>query len=504
MVDTARHCCVCHRYKGVKVEVHHIEQEALGGKNTYDNAIAVCFDCHADAGHYNSQHPRGIKFSPRELKKAKESWLKIVQQKNIKEPSEPDSFLCQYFVCKNYENLIEIGKGDLSKFPIDNPLLIKNEIFDSLNQIIANHPENYRHANAWGEEYKNKKEYLKKYPDSHVISGRGGDYAYFQVVRTPTQDELNRYVLKDGLLKLMVQHNLPIKDVSSIVGCYEDACAGIELQEEYIFRKLWCAFLVITNISDNPIALEEIVGEVNLENIFLPFSQSGNLSKINLPKMPIKPNTSVLLPISITLPPLYSLDIDEWSSTSSDRLQGEQLQIVTHDSITLKNIHDCLTFGGQINPTEIRYRLNGNIYSQGVHSFDLTNLYSIDRHWECGSCPHLFFVNSKISYVRELLPHCENHIGEDSFIIPENVSSIVISEIEDEITEIKSIYINDVLYKENITLNKSEFIEITVLKNSVIKIIGQYIPNTIEKHRKPQGIKRNDIVTQFLYDYTKT
>ena len=38
LADTARHCCVCHRYKGVKVEVHHIEQEALGGSNKYENA----------------------------------------------------------------------------------------------------------------------------------------------------------------------------------------------------------------------------------------------------------------------------------------------------------------------------------------------------------------------------------------------------------------------------------------------------------------------------------
>lgn len=52
LIDTARHCCVCHRYKGVKVEVHHIKQEALGGPNTYENTIFLCFDCHCDAGHY--------------------------------------------------------------------------------------------------------------------------------------------------------------------------------------------------------------------------------------------------------------------------------------------------------------------------------------------------------------------------------------------------------------------------------------------------------------------
>ncbi len=66
LVSAARHCCVCHRYKGVKVEVHHILPVAKGGADDAENAIALCFDCHADAGHYNNKHPRGTKFSPEE------------------------------------------------------------------------------------------------------------------------------------------------------------------------------------------------------------------------------------------------------------------------------------------------------------------------------------------------------------------------------------------------------------------------------------------------------
>ena len=33
-----------------------------------DNAIPLCFDCHADVGHYNTKHPRGRKYSILELK----------------------------------------------------------------------------------------------------------------------------------------------------------------------------------------------------------------------------------------------------------------------------------------------------------------------------------------------------------------------------------------------------------------------------------------------------
>lgn len=83
MLDSARHCCVCHRYRGVRVEVHHIVPVAQGGTDSDDNAIALCFDCHADAGHYNPKHPRGNKFSPNELRLAKEVWHAAVLNNRI-------------------------------------------------------------------------------------------------------------------------------------------------------------------------------------------------------------------------------------------------------------------------------------------------------------------------------------------------------------------------------------------------------------------------------------
>jgi hypothetical protein len=74
LIKSVRCCCVCHRFTGIKIEVHHIIQESKGGSNTIDNAIALCFDCHAEAGHYNPQHPRGTKYSPSELIKHRDNW----------------------------------------------------------------------------------------------------------------------------------------------------------------------------------------------------------------------------------------------------------------------------------------------------------------------------------------------------------------------------------------------------------------------------------------------
>lgn len=75
-----RRCCVCHRFCGVKIETDHIQPKEQGGDDTIENAIAVCFECHAEIHSYNDKHPRGRKFTPEELREHKSQWLKICEQ----------------------------------------------------------------------------------------------------------------------------------------------------------------------------------------------------------------------------------------------------------------------------------------------------------------------------------------------------------------------------------------------------------------------------------------
>jgi hypothetical protein len=48
----------------VDIEVAHLDPRNWD----IDNAIPLCFDCHAAIGHYNRKHPLGKKYSIRELK----------------------------------------------------------------------------------------------------------------------------------------------------------------------------------------------------------------------------------------------------------------------------------------------------------------------------------------------------------------------------------------------------------------------------------------------------
>lgn len=87
-----RCCCICHEFKGIKLEFHHIKQEADGGENTYENCIPLCFDCHADMGGVNPKHPKGNAYSEKELRMHRDKWYEQCTPKtaNLEEATVED------------------------------------------------------------------------------------------------------------------------------------------------------------------------------------------------------------------------------------------------------------------------------------------------------------------------------------------------------------------------------------------------------------------------------
>lgn len=78
LVSCGRHCCICHRFCGIKIEVHHIIPVSNGGQDEPYNAIPLCFDCHADMLSYDPQHPKGNKYSQAELVRHRDNWYQKV------------------------------------------------------------------------------------------------------------------------------------------------------------------------------------------------------------------------------------------------------------------------------------------------------------------------------------------------------------------------------------------------------------------------------------------
>lgn len=72
-----RRCCLCHKFCGVKMELHHAELESKGGSDDIENAVPLCFECHAEVALYNPDHPKGRKFTAEEVLEHKRQWLDI-------------------------------------------------------------------------------------------------------------------------------------------------------------------------------------------------------------------------------------------------------------------------------------------------------------------------------------------------------------------------------------------------------------------------------------------
>lgn len=87
LVKCGRHCCLCGKYAGLKIELHHIKQAADGGEDTADNCIPLCLDCHAEVGSYNTHHPKGRKFTEKELKGHRDKYYAIFS--NMPQRVEP-------------------------------------------------------------------------------------------------------------------------------------------------------------------------------------------------------------------------------------------------------------------------------------------------------------------------------------------------------------------------------------------------------------------------------
>ncbi len=79
LLDSGRHCCICHRFCGTKIELHHITPSEADGDDSYDNCIPLCFDCHAEVKAYNPKHPKGRQYTESELREHRDRWYTKVR-----------------------------------------------------------------------------------------------------------------------------------------------------------------------------------------------------------------------------------------------------------------------------------------------------------------------------------------------------------------------------------------------------------------------------------------
>src|SRR5207249_5446918 len=150
----------------------------------------LCFDCHADAGHYNPRHARGTKFSREELRAAKEEWFRIVREGSLTSPEAPDVLYCRYLICRNLDIVAEILGGNLQRIPVAKPLLVHNESSAFLGGLLDELRPASTADGFYGGWFANRDEYLQAHPDAGPTDRTSGNFSFYELLRVPTQDEL--------------------------------------------------------------------------------------------------------------------------------------------------------------------------------------------------------------------------------------------------------------------------------------------------------------------------
>ena len=85
------------------MEIHHIVEVSEGGDDDPSNAIPLCFDCHADMRSYDHKHPKGNKYTRKELERHRDNWIEKVAGNigvvNREETIATDTHVYRHIIC---------------------------------------------------------------------------------------------------------------------------------------------------------------------------------------------------------------------------------------------------------------------------------------------------------------------------------------------------------------------------------------------------------------------
>ncbi len=485
-VASARRCCVCKEFVGRNIEVHHIIQASNGGEDTYENAIPLCFDCHANAGHYNSKHPRGSKFSPEELRKQRDQWYKLVESGQFSlnglELSQ------QFFLTNSFDIVTELINGDFTNFPINEVKLYQNELFYYLKEIDVFSKRESDFCNY----YKSLEEYKSRFPDALLQTDKYGPTFW---TRTPSLDEIKeKFYNSEYVANYMIRNNASPADFSKATFT-EYGCADCNY-ERFDLKEAKVVFLAIFNSSNRVISIKKI------KESFIGDGGFTSIDEQNLPirekdtnDLQLEPGKCFLVPYCILLSDLED-DYHPDKRLTYNHLNTGQGQDVR--PVELLDGNKSITIGIRNFLRQVQFEQDNFLTNYSLKTLDTKNLLLISRFWECGSCPHLFGrknESQKWEYICEVFHDAPDIIQE--FVFTPKVfdfDTLKVVELENEITEIESIIVDEAEISENLKLKKGDEYTISVANSSLVKIRGKYSLIDGEKYVHNTKMKRQKIM----------
>ncbi|MCI0407344.1 MAG: hypothetical protein L0191_02060 [Acidobacteria bacterium] len=195
-----------------------------------------------------------------------------------------------------------------------------------------------------------------------------------------------------------------------------------------------------------------------------------------LPASPVLPGHSILIPLATLLAPIDRLPPPAISNASDELANGQYQELDHVDYSTLTRAIGVL--GPALWPAAVVATSGDHEVTQAIHDLDLANVYTLDRHWAAGSCPHLFFQDAggRLTYIREVFSRGPNLIQNHELEVPEGVSEVVLAELEHEETNLAWITVNGQAAMSERRLGFGESVAVRVRPGDVVTLAGAYTP----------------------------
>ena len=484
LVASARRCCVCKEFKGRNIEIHHIIPKNQGGEDTFENAIPLCFDCHANAGHYNSKHPKGTKFSPVELKTHRDNWYQLVREGKLNTNSE--HITQQFFVANSMDIALEIVGGNMENFPLNEVKLLQNDLSNYLNRLRKKFNNNEDVTNY----YKSLKEYRDTYPKAKKVSNEwGGEYWE----RIPSIEELKeKFFNNHFVVNYMIRNKAEASEIAKAI-FNEYGCADGNY-ETYHLRAVKIVFLSLLNVSNKYKYITEITEIKINDGGFYPLDFDKTfVQKEKINNLLLEPGKCLLIPYCIILSDLNER-IEPLEEIIYQHIKTGQSQ----DIRKIKYFGETTTIGPRHFVKSVEFETDGITEKFIVKKFDPKTLLLISRFWECGSCPHLFAKNNKTNkweYIGEVFSDHPDLLQSYTKKFDNKLYSVFkVKEIENEITKIDVIYVDKKELITSIKLKKNDEIIFSTNKGKLLEIKGMYSLIDGEKYVKNNKMKLQKIL----------
>jgi hypothetical protein len=324
------------------------------------------------------------------------------------------------------------------------------------------------------------------------------------MIRTPSYNERRERVAeKDGITHLLLSEGVSSEEIARALAFW-DYCGETTFQEEYRLRPLWEVFLAATNMTAAPVVIESVEGFVSGTNLgnFRSFTSNEELSESEwrLPASQLSPGMTAFIPVATMLAPLHHVP-EHAEFTSTRDLDNGEIQEVKHIRFQPESSNKFHFWGPAIHPRRIRLNINQLPQYQDVHQLDLSNLYTIDRYWEMGSCPHLFFYNPmthELKYGGKLFGSGPYVQMTERVEIPRGFYVVIIAELEDETCYLDRILEENIIVAKDVILRKCDSYLILVSENSLLCITGRYVPTSRRDKMSLVHWRRNELVSNFL------